>query len=73
MSSRPGTPVKLSDGRQAVPIGFDPKNPCRPKVQVIGDLAEPVEDGAESILWAARIGNDGPTAGFFRDGAPLAW
>ena len=35
--------------------------------------ARPVEEGAASILWAARIGNDGPTAGFFRDGAPLPW
>lgn len=35
--------------------------------------ARPVEEGAQSILWAARIDNDGPTAGFFRDGTPLPW
>jgi NAD(P)-dependent dehydrogenase (short-subunit alcohol dehydrogenase family) len=35
--------------------------------------ARPVADGAASILWAADIGNDGPTGGFFRDGRPLPW
>jgi NAD(P)-dependent dehydrogenase (short-subunit alcohol dehydrogenase family) len=35
--------------------------------------ARPVEEGAASILWAADIGNDGPTGGLFRDGIPLAW
>ena len=32
-----------------------------------------VEEGAASVLWAARLGPDGPTGGFFRDGKPLAW
>lgn len=31
------------------------------------------EEGAESILWAARIDDDGPTGGFFRDGKRLDW
>lgn len=35
--------------------------------------ARPVAEGAASILWAADIGNDGPTGGFFRDGRPLPW
>src|SRR5215203_1354800 len=32
-----------------------------------------VEEGAASVLWAARLGPDGPTGGFFRDGRALAW
>jgi NAD(P)-dependent dehydrogenase (short-subunit alcohol dehydrogenase family) len=32
-----------------------------------------VQDGAASVLWAARLGDDGPTGGFFRDGQPVPW
>ncbi len=32
-----------------------------------------VEEGAASVLWAARLGPDGPTGGFFRDGRPIPW
>ena len=32
-----------------------------------------VEEGAASVLWAARLPPDGPTGGFFRDGRALAW
>ena len=32
-----------------------------------------VEEGAASVLWAARLGPDGPTGGFFRDGKPVPW
>jgi len=32
-----------------------------------------VEDGAASVLWAARLEPDGPTGGFFRDGRPVPW
>jgi NAD(P)-dependent dehydrogenase (short-subunit alcohol dehydrogenase family) len=35
--------------------------------------ARPVTDGAASVLWAALLGDDGPTGGFFRDGIPLEW
>lgn len=35
--------------------------------------ARPVGEGAESIVWAAMLPNDGPTGGFFRDGRPLPW
>jgi len=32
-----------------------------------------VAEGARSILWATALGPDGPTGGFFRDGAPIPW
>lgn len=32
-----------------------------------------VEEGAESILWAALLGSTGPTGGFFRDGRAVPW
>src|SRR5215210_2588911 len=35
--------------------------------------ARSVEEGAASVLWAARLGPDGPTGGFFRDGRPVEW
>lgn len=32
-----------------------------------------VEEGAAGIVWAATLPADGPTGGFFRDGAPVPW
>jgi|SRR5919201_899432 NAD(P)-dependent dehydrogenase (short-subunit alcohol dehydrogenase family) len=32
-----------------------------------------LEQGAESVLWAVRIPDDGPTGGFFSDGEPMPW
>jgi NAD(P)-dependent dehydrogenase (short-subunit alcohol dehydrogenase family) len=32
-----------------------------------------VEDGAAGVVWAATLPDDGPTGGFFYDGAPEAW
>jgi NAD(P)-dependent dehydrogenase (short-subunit alcohol dehydrogenase family) len=32
-----------------------------------------VEEGAAGILWAARLPDDGPTGGFFRDGQAIPW
>jgi NAD(P)-dependent dehydrogenase (short-subunit alcohol dehydrogenase family) len=34
---------------------------------------KPVEDGAAGIVWLARLPDDGPTGGFFRDGSPVAF
>ena len=35
--------------------------------------ARPVEESAEGVVWAARLPDNGPRGGFFRDGAPLPW
>ncbi|GLH77877.1 short-chain dehydrogenase [Bradyrhizobium sp. SSBR45G] len=35
--------------------------------------ARPVAEGAAGVVWAALLGDDGPTGGFFRDGRPLGW
>ena len=32
-----------------------------------------VEEGAEGILWAATLPDDGPSGGFFRNGQPIPW
>jgi NAD(P)-dependent dehydrogenase (short-subunit alcohol dehydrogenase family) len=32
-----------------------------------------IEKGAASIVWAALLGEDGPTGGFFRDGRAIPW
>ncbi len=42
-----------------------------PGMEAMG--ARPVVEGAASVVWAATIGSDGPTGGFFRDGQPLPW
>ncbi len=33
----------------------------------------PVEEGADTTVWAATLPKGGPTGGFFRDGQPLEW
>jgi NAD(P)-dependent dehydrogenase (short-subunit alcohol dehydrogenase family) len=38
-----------------------------------GTGGRPVPDGANGILWAATLPDNGPTGGFFRDGKPLPW
>jgi NAD(P)-dependent dehydrogenase (short-subunit alcohol dehydrogenase family) len=35
--------------------------------------ARPVSEGAKGIVWAATLGPDGPSGGFFRDGQPVPW
>lgn len=35
--------------------------------------ARPVAEAAKGIVWAATLGVEGPTGGFFRDGKPLGW
>lgn len=32
-----------------------------------------VEEGAAGIVWAATLGGDGPSGGFFRDGRAIPW
>lgn len=39
----------------------------------MGGGGRPVAEGAASVVWACLLGDDGPSGGFFRDGAPLAW
>ena len=38
-----------------------------------GSGGRPVADGAASVVWAATLGDDGPSGGFFRDGKPVPW
>jgi NAD(P)-dependent dehydrogenase (short-subunit alcohol dehydrogenase family) len=33
----------------------------------------PVEEGADTPVWAATLSNNGPTGGFFRDRRPIPW
>ena len=33
----------------------------------------PIEDGADTPVWAATLPNNGPTGGFFRDRRPIPW
>ena len=39
----------------------------------MGGGGRPVPEGAKGIVWAATLPDDGPTGGFFRDGAPIDW
>lgn len=38
-----------------------------------GSGGRPVEQGAQSVIWAATLPDDGPTGGFFRNGKRLDW
>ncbi len=38
-----------------------------------GEGGRSVCDGASGIVWAATLGSDGPTGGFFHDGKSVAW
>jgi len=38
-----------------------------------GSGGRPLKDGAASVVWAATLPDDGPTAGFYRDGKELPW
>jgi NAD(P)-dependent dehydrogenase (short-subunit alcohol dehydrogenase family) len=38
-----------------------------------GPGGRPVRVGADRVMWAVLIDDDGPTGGFFRDGRPLPW
>ncbi|MEM9611287.1 MAG: SDR family oxidoreductase, partial [Actinomycetota bacterium] len=38
-----------------------------------GAGGRPVSDGADGIVWAATLPDDGPTGGFFRDRQPIDW
>jgi NAD(P)-dependent dehydrogenase (short-subunit alcohol dehydrogenase family) len=35
--------------------------------------SRPVEEGADPLVWAATLPNNGPTGGFFRDGRQMPW
>ncbi len=37
------------------------------------DATRSVEQGAETAVWLAMLPDTGPTGGFFRDKAPIAW
>ena len=37
------------------------------------EAARSVEEGADTAVWLATIEDDGPSGGFFRDRAPIAW
>ncbi len=38
-----------------------------------GEGGRPVSEAAKGILWAATLPEDGPTGGFYHDGAAMAW
>ncbi len=38
-----------------------------------GGGGRPVADGADGVVWAATLPDDGPTGGFFRDRRPIPW
>jgi NAD(P)-dependent dehydrogenase (short-subunit alcohol dehydrogenase family) len=37
------------------------------------DATRSADEGAQGIVWAALLPDDGPSGGFFRDGKPLDW
>ena len=37
------------------------------------EASRPVEEGADTLVWAATLPSDGPTGGFFRDRQQIPW
>jgi len=37
------------------------------------DATRSADEGAQGIVWAALLPDDGPSGGFFRDGKPIDW
>jgi NAD(P)-dependent dehydrogenase (short-subunit alcohol dehydrogenase family) len=70
-----GLTVKLA--RQLKEEGIKVNSVCPGWVATFPGTAEwgarPVSEGAKGIVWAATLGEDGATGGFFRDGEPLTW
>ncbi|MEF8703048.1 MAG: SDR family NAD(P)-dependent oxidoreductase [Candidatus Accumulibacter sp. UW26] len=58
-----GSPIKIN----AVCPGW-----CR-TAMVGDDATRSADQGAQGIVWAALLPDDGPSGGFFRDGKPIDW
>lgn len=64
----------LADELQATGIKVNSVCPGWVKTDMGGPGAElPVEEGAQGIVWAATLPDDGPSGGFFRHGEPIPW
>jgi NAD(P)-dependent dehydrogenase (short-subunit alcohol dehydrogenase family) len=63
--------VELRDERILVNAVDPGLTATAPGMEAMG--ARPVAEGAAGIVWAATLGDDGPTGGLFRDGRPLPW
>jgi NAD(P)-dependent dehydrogenase (short-subunit alcohol dehydrogenase family) len=56
------------------PIKINAMCPGWVRTDMGGPQAErTVEQGADTAVWLAKLAEDGPTGGFFRDRKPIAW
>lgn len=65
--------VKLAAEAQARGVKVNAVCPGWVATDMGGTGGRPVAEGAAGIVWAATLGEDGPTGGFFRDGEPVPW
>ena len=66
--------MKLAETAGASDVKVNAVCPGWVKTEMGGDDApRSIHEGAEGIVWAATLDEDGPNGGFFRDGQPLPW
>ena len=66
--------IQLADSLKSTDIKVNAVCPGWVRTEMGGPQApRSVEQGAEGIVWAATLDEEGPSGGFFRDGKPISW
>ena len=66
--------IKMADELKGTGILVNAVGPGWVRTDMGGSAANrSPKEGAESVIWAVKLPDDGPRSGFFRDGKPVEW